>query len=91
MEELIPPLRQPIAPRDRAQHQTQIIYEEDHVDLDVAGAIGVIVLPALPLGVKFTITSTLIQLLKLKGMFRGVVGDDANQHLMNFVAICKLR
>lgn len=31
----------------------------------------------LPPGVKFTITSTLIQLLKLKGMFRGVAGDDA--------------
>ncbi|KAH0661284.1 hypothetical protein KY284_026215 [Solanum tuberosum] len=23
------------------------------------------------------------------GMFRGAAGDDANQHLMNFVAICK--
>ncbi|XP_015166978.1 uncharacterized protein [Solanum tuberosum] len=31
----------------------------------------------------------MIQLLNLKGMFRGATGDDANQHLMNFVAICK--
>ncbi|KAH0681536.1 hypothetical protein KY285_021933 [Solanum tuberosum] len=31
----------------------------------------------------------MIQLLNLKGMFRGTTGDDANQHLMNFVAICK--
>uniref|UniRef100_M1DWF1 Uncharacterized protein n=1 Tax=Solanum tuberosum TaxID=4113 RepID=M1DWF1_SOLTU len=46
-------------------------------------------LPALPPGVKFTITSTMIQLLNLKGMFRSVPGDDANQHLMNFGAICK--
>jgi len=47
------------------------------------------VLPALPPGVKFTITSTMIQLLNLKGMFRGEAGDYANQHLMNFVAIYK--
>ena len=40
-------------------------------------------LPALPPSVKFTITSTMIQLLNLKGMFRGASGDDANQHLMN--------
>ena len=47
--------------------------------------------PAIPPGVQFTITSTMIQLLNLKGMFRGVAGDDANQHLMNSVAICKLQ
>ncbi|KAH0715119.1 hypothetical protein KY284_008024 [Solanum tuberosum] len=45
--------------------------------------------PLAPRGVKFTITSTMIQLLNLKGMFRGATGYDANQHLMNFVAICK--
>jgi len=47
------------------------------------------VLPVLPPGVKFTITNIIIQLLNLKGLFRGAAGDDANQHLMNFVAICK--
>ncbi|KAK4723992.1 hypothetical protein R3W88_026771 [Solanum pinnatisectum] len=65
-----------------------MMYEEDDADLDGAGATGTIVLYALPLGVKFTITSTMIQLLYLKGMFRGAAGDDANQHLMNFVVIC---
>ncbi|KAK4721276.1 hypothetical protein R3W88_011509 [Solanum pinnatisectum] len=66
-----------------------MMYEEDDLDLDGAGATRVIVLPALPPSVKFTITSTMIQLLNVKGMFKGVAGDDANQHLMNFVAICK--
>ncbi|KAK4710004.1 hypothetical protein R3W88_004517 [Solanum pinnatisectum] len=69
--------------------RAHMMYEEDDLDLDRAGAIGAIVLLALPPGVKFTITSTMIQLLNLKGMFRGAVGDDANQYLMNFVAICK--
>ncbi|XP_049394761.1 uncharacterized protein LOC125859068 [Solanum stenotomum] len=86
---LILPQRQPIAPRGRAQHPAHMMYDEDDADLDGSGAIGAIVLPALPPVVKFTITSTMIQLLNLKGMFRGVDGDDANQHLMNFVAICK--
>ncbi|KAK4709684.1 hypothetical protein R3W88_004197 [Solanum pinnatisectum] len=87
---IIPPHRQPIAPRAKAQHTTHMMYDEDDLDLDGAGASGAIVLPALPPGVKFSITSTMIQLLNLKGMFRGAAGDDANQHLMNFVAICKL-
>jgi len=66
-----------------------MMYEEDDADFDGAGATGSIVLPALPPGVKFTITSTMIQLLNLKGMFNGAAGNDANQHLMNFVGIYK--
>ncbi|KAK4713468.1 hypothetical protein R3W88_019375 [Solanum pinnatisectum] len=77
------------AQRGRAQHPAHITYEEDNADLDGAGTTEAIVLPALPLGIKFTITSTMIQLLNLKGMFRGAAGDDANQHLINFVVICK--
>uniref|UniRef100_M1DMX4 Integrase core domain containing protein n=1 Tax=Solanum tuberosum TaxID=4113 RepID=M1DMX4_SOLTU len=41
-------------------------YEEDDADLDGVGATGAIVLPTLPPGVKFTITSTMIQRLNLK-------------------------
>ncbi|KAH0722910.1 hypothetical protein KY289_005954 [Solanum tuberosum] len=89
VEGLIHPQHQPIAPWCRAQTPAHMMYEEDDADLDGAGATGDIVLLALPPGVKFTITITMIQLLNLKGMFRGASGDDANQHLMNFVAICK--
>ncbi|KAK4715893.1 hypothetical protein R3W88_014231 [Solanum pinnatisectum] len=67
------------------------MYEEDGLDLDGAGPTVAIVLPPLPPGVKFKITSTMIQLMNLKDMFMGTAGDDANQHLMNFVAICKLQ
>ncbi|KAH0716914.1 hypothetical protein KY285_012945 [Solanum tuberosum] len=67
LEGLVPPQRQPIAPKGRAQHPSHMMYEEDDVDLDGAGddvdldgagATGAIVLPALPPSVKFTITST---------------------------------
>ncbi|KAK4729581.1 hypothetical protein R3W88_022569 [Solanum pinnatisectum] len=58
-------------------------------DLDGARATEAIMLSTLPRGVKFTITSTMIQLLNLNDMFKGVAGDDDNQHRINFVAICK--
>ncbi|KAK4716309.1 hypothetical protein R3W88_014647 [Solanum pinnatisectum] len=89
VDEIIPPHRQPIAPRGSAQHRAHMMYEEDELDLDGAGAKGAIVLPVLPPSVKFTITSTMIQLLNMKGMFRVAASDDANRHLMNFVSICK--
>ncbi|KAK4718009.1 hypothetical protein R3W88_016347 [Solanum pinnatisectum] len=65
-----------------------MMYDEDEADLDGVGATRAILLPALPSIVNFTITSTMIQLLNLKGMFSGAAGDDAKQHLMNFVVIC---
>ncbi|KAK4726889.1 hypothetical protein R3W88_031806 [Solanum pinnatisectum] len=67
-EGVVYPQHQPIAPRGRAQHPAHMMYEEDDADLDGAGAIGAIVLPALP---------------------QMLTGDDANQYLMNFMAICK--
>ncbi|KAH0773845.1 hypothetical protein KY290_010982 [Solanum tuberosum] len=47
---LIPPQRQPIAPRGRAQHPAHMMYDEDDADLDGAGSTGAIVLPALSPG-----------------------------------------
>lgn len=44
-------------------------YENDDVDIDGAGTTGAIVLPSFPHGVKFTITSTMLQMLNLKGLF----------------------
>ncbi|KAH0693055.1 hypothetical protein KY285_020152 [Solanum tuberosum] len=88
-EGVVHPKRKPIAQMGRAQHPTHMMYEEDDADLDRAGATGAVVLPTLPPSVKFTITNTMIQLLNVKGMFKGADSDDANQHLMNFVAICK--
>ncbi|KAK4706795.1 hypothetical protein R3W88_033645 [Solanum pinnatisectum] len=71
-------------PRSGVQQNARINQPRDGV-----GATGDIVLPALPHSVKFTIISTMIQLLSMKGMFRGTASEDANQHLMNFVEIYK--
>ncbi|KAK4737359.1 hypothetical protein R3W88_001056 [Solanum pinnatisectum] len=74
-EERLFPQQKMLAPRGR--------------DIDGARETRVIVLPPYSLGVKFTIINTMIHLLNLEGLFRETIGEDSNQHLMNFVRICK--
>ncbi|KAF3628872.1 hypothetical protein FXO38_27989 [Capsicum annuum] len=62
--------------------------EDDDDDLDGAGATGDIIPPPLSPGTKFNITSTMIQLVQLKGLFGGLVGYDLNMYLVNFVSTC---
>lgn len=54
-----------------------------------ASAIGAIIPPPLPPGEKFSITSTMIQLMNLKGLFGGLHRNDLNMNLVNFITICK--
>ncbi|PHT44993.1 hypothetical protein CQW23_14151 [Capsicum baccatum] len=76
--------------RFRPEHRAmQIPFDDDDDDLDGDGATGAIIPPSLAPGAKFNITSTMIQLLQLKGLFGGLVDDDPNMHLINFISTCK--
>lgn len=57
--------------------------------MDGACGTGAIIPSPLAPGAKLNITSTMIQLLNLKGLFGGLPGDDPNLYLVNYVTICK--
>lgn len=46
--------------------------------------------PTLPPNMNFDITSAMIYILILKGVFSGVATDDSNMNLTNFTGICTL-
>ncbi|PHT97467.1 50S ribosomal protein L22, chloroplastic [Capsicum chinense] len=66
--------------------ETNLVISKTEVN---GGTTGEIIPPPLAPGAKFNITSTMIQLLNLKGLFGGLPGDDPNLYLVTFVTICK--
>ncbi|PHT40482.1 hypothetical protein CQW23_19336 [Capsicum baccatum] len=67
----------------------QVPFDDNDDDLDGAGATRAIIPPPLAPRAKFNFTSTMIQLLQLKGLFGGLGDDDPNMYLINFISTCK--
>ncbi|PHT30518.1 hypothetical protein CQW23_29823 [Capsicum baccatum] len=67
------------------QHEMQVPMG----DVSTKYVLRAIIPPPLAPGAKFNITSTMIQLLQLKGLFGGLAGNDPNMHLINFISTCK--
>lgn len=79
--------------RGMVQQQPTVQFDlddDDYADLDGASATRAIIPPLLAPEVKFNIISMMIQLLNLKGLFGGLLGDEPNIYLVQFINICKL-
>ena len=63
--------------------------KEPHVDdPHLMGCICAILLPTIERNSVLHITSSMLQILKLKGLFSGLENEDAYEHLRNFGDIC---
>lgn len=81
-------------PRRRSQQQPRQMpqlgrWDEYNVYQDDAGSNGATVLPPLPAGIKFDITSSMTQMLSKRELFAGKANDETNMHQSNFLKVCK--
>src|SRR5687767_5163949 len=76
---LHPPQNQGLFPQQPLQqglNQQRNTRNVNEADDDTIGSTGAILLPPLPPGSKFSITSSLIQMLHSRGLFSGLASDD---------------
>ena len=56
---------------------------------NIADSDGPLVLPPLPTGHTFVVTSSLMQMLTARGLFSGLPSEDPHAHIANVRAVCK--
>ena len=56
---------------------------------NIADSDGPLVLPPLPIGHTFVVTSSLMQMLTARGLFSGLPSEDPHAHIAKVRAVCK--
>uniref|UniRef100_M1DHM5 Uncharacterized protein n=1 Tax=Solanum tuberosum TaxID=4113 RepID=M1DHM5_SOLTU len=59
------------------------------VEFNTVESEGPIVLPPLPLGHTFVVTSSLMQMLTVRGLFSGMASEDLHVHIAKLRSVCK--
>jgi len=74
----------------RVQNPPEPRFRDNYrVDFNAVESEGLIVLPLLPLGYTFVVTSSLMQMLTTRGLFSGLASEDPHGHMAKLRSVYK--